>query len=135
MPFFQWGSEHDVGVPVLNEQHQRLVALVNQLYESAGAGLGDRELAEVLDELVAYAHVHFTAEEHLLAQSAYPELTAHRAEHEAFFHRVLALRADAGAGKLLVSMDLMKFLREWLKDHLLSSDKRYAPHLGSRGAK
>ena len=39
------------------------------------------------------------------------------------------LKADFEAGKVLLSVDLMNFLRDWLTSHILKSDKRYAPFM------
>jgi hemerythrin len=33
------------------------------------------------------------------------------------------------------SMEVMEFLKNWLNDHILGTDKKYGPHLASKGVK
>jgi methyl-accepting chemotaxis protein/hemerythrin len=36
------------------------------------------------------------------------------------------------AGKFTVSMDLLRFLRTWLSDHIMGTDQQYAPCLAEQ---
>ena len=60
-----WNSSLVNGVSRFDQQHQRLVALVNQLYKAMKSGQGKGAVGAVLDELVEYTATHFADEEKL----------------------------------------------------------------------
>lgn len=119
-----WKAEYSVGIPEIDEQHKQLFDCIDRL-ESARDDR-ERELAVyyVMDELKDYARVHFSVEEIIMRLFDYPGLEAHAAEHRAFAERLEKLEqneldkeAHAEAGK---------FLRQWLVNHIMITDKRYA---------
>ena len=55
----------------------------------------------------------------------YPEFSKHKKEHQDFIARVADEKKHAvSTGNL--SLDMMYFLRDWLVDHILVSDKHFA---------
>ncbi|NJD08346.1 MAG: GGDEF domain-containing protein, partial [Methylococcaceae bacterium] len=68
MESFQWSSNFVTGLADVDEQHHRLVDLINRF----GAALGEsdrivvQEMATVFDQLVDYADYHFKEEEDLM---------------------------------------------------------------------
>jgi hemerythrin len=128
----EWKSEYSVGIPEIDEQHKQLFACIDRL-ESAGDEQ-QRELAVyfVIDELKDYVRIHFTVEEIVMRLFDYPGLEAHVAEHREFAARLIAL------GKIELTHDVHsqagKFLREWLLQHIMVTDKKYAAFLLGRRA-
>lgn len=123
-----WDSALDTGIPEIDREHQQLVALVNQ---AAWAAQTHQEwlMEAVLDGLLAYAQVHFRHEEHLLELAGYPDLPAHRKEHEAFRGEIAELYADFLRGRTLPDELIPDLLKRWLKEHILGTDHRYIPHM------
>lgn len=129
MAFLQWQDSYSVKVPELDQQHQRLVGMINRLHDALRAG-GDPAVAKaVLDDLVAYTKYHFSAEERLMEQCGYPELEEHRRKHRAMEAQVMAFQEQAAGGGATVQLKLMNFLRDWLQKHILETDMRYSGHL------
>ena len=54
MPLMTWTDRMSVGVAVLDEDHRKLVAMVNELYDAMQAGQGKEKLGRVLE---AFRHV------------------------------------------------------------------------------
>ena len=129
MPLMEWNATLSVSVPSLDAQHQKLIALLNQLHDAMRAGKGAATLATVLDDLASYTRTHFTNEEILMKAHRFPGLEAHTAEHRKLVAEVQKLQADLKAGHLL-TLTVMEFLQAWLSRHILQSDKQYAPYLG-----
>lgn len=125
MPLISWQANYSVGVPAMDAQHQKLIAMVNALHEAMGAGHGNDALAQVLEALVAYTRVHFRAEEKLMADMGYPDLVRHREMHETLIAQVAGLHADLQHGKAALSVRTMHFLKDWLAVHIVGEDKRY----------
>jgi hemerythrin-like metal-binding protein len=134
MEFMTWTSDLSVGVAVLDDDHKKLIGIINQLHFGINAG-HDREVLEVvLDELVDYIRFHFSREEEMLLKAGYAAMPAHLNEHEKFIREILNMQARLKSSPVsLLDMELMEFLRDWLFSHILVSDKKYGPQLNAYG--
>jgi hemerythrin len=134
MPLMTWTEKLSVGVAVLDEDHKRLVSMVNELYDAMQAGHGKETLGRILNDLVHYTKEHFAREEKLFAQSVYPAALAHKHEHDALTQQVIEVQQKymSGAGAAL-SIDVLRFLKSWLINHIQGSDQKYRPHLNAKG--
>lgn len=128
-PIFPWRDEYSVRIPNIDAQHQQLVALINDLHAAMMKGDGSQALGRILDDLVRYAEGHFSYEEAMLQQRGYSGLDAHRAEHLALARQVNALREQFRSGRMLMTVGVMQFLKEWLANHILAKDADYAREL------
>ena len=64
----------------------------------------------------------------------YPEYEEHKKQHEELIRSVLDLAKKVDSGKAGVSFALMHFLKNWLTNHIMESDKQYTDHFLSAGA-
>jgi hemerythrin-like metal-binding protein len=135
MALIVWGPLLAVGVKEIDDQHQKLVALVNQLNDAMHAGHGKDQLRPVLSELVRYTAYHFGTEEKLMAKYKYPASEAHLGEHRKFVADVTAFKQKFEGGNAMISTEIMNFLRDWLSKHILLTDKRFAKSLIALGVK
>ena len=134
MPLMTWTEKLSVGVAVLDEDHKKLVAMLNELYEAMQAGHGKDSLGRILDGLVKYTRFHFAREERFFTQTGYPAAAPHRQEHEALTRQVLDVQRKYAAGAVTtLSLDVMHFLKNWLVNHIQGSDQKYRPHLNEKG--
>jgi hemerythrin len=134
MPLMTWTAKLSVGVGVLDEDHKRLVAMVNELYDSMQAGHGKETLGRILNDLVEYTKVHFAREEKFFAQTAYPASAAHKQEHDTLTQQVLDVQQKYSSGaSAALSIDVLRFLKSWLINHIQGSDQKYRPHLNAKG--
>lgn len=131
MAFIDWNDRFSVGSLVLDQQHKALVALINQLHAAMLKGALKEDMRKVFGELVHYTDSHFKAEEEMMRQSGYPLLAGHRTEHVEFVLKARELQGRLLTGKLTVSLDLLRFLKSWLSEHILGSDQQYAPYLSA----
>lgn len=136
MAFFEWDESLNVGVVSINDQHKKLVAMVNDLHDEMQKGQGAAALGKTLDGLVDYTKTHFAYEEKLFADTGYADAAAHKHEHAKLTVTVIAVqqRYNGGAGDSL-SGDVMDFLKSWLVNHIQGTDKKYGPHLQAKGVK
>lgn len=129
----QWSSALSVGVREIDGQHQRLVKLINDLDEAMRVGKGKEMLGRIVSELAGYARVHFSTEEKYFDQFGYPEAPEHRQEHRNFIEKVSGFKAEFDAGRLGLTIEIMSFLSDWLKGHILGKDKRYSAFFNEKG--
>jgi len=134
MPLMTWTDKLSVGVGVIDDDHKKLVGMVNELYDAMQAGHGKASLGRILDGLVQYTKFHFAREEKFFAQTGYPAAVPHKQEHDALTRQVLDVQQKyaAGAGSTL-SLDVLHFLKDWLVKHIQGSDQKYQPHLNAKG--
>ena len=128
-PIFPWRDAYSVHIPQIDGQHQQLVKLINDLHSAMLKGDGNHALGRILDQLVLYAENHFSYEETLLHERGYSALAPHRAEHQKLTAQVRGLQEQFRSGKLLMTVGVMQFLKEWLANHILTRDMQYAKEL------
>lgn len=124
-----WNSSYALGITMIDNQHQRLFALVDELHDAMKGGKGADIVGKVLAELVNYTRTHFAAEERLLTKYAYPDLAAHQLQHEQFTRKIQDFSEKARSGKLVPTVTLSAFLKEWLTGHIMQVDRQYAAYL------
>jgi hemerythrin-like metal-binding protein len=117
----------------MDEEHKRLFALINQLHEAMGAGKGKEVVGGILDELGKYAQTHFSHEEKLMTASKYPDYAKQKSAHDAFIVKVQQMQQQHKSGQLMMSMQVMSFLKDWLTNHIMGMDRNYGPYLNSKG--
>jgi hemerythrin-like metal-binding protein len=132
---FAWNDSYNTGIKEIDTQHKKLVDLLNSLYDAMGKGQANQVMGKIFDELVKYTASHFATEERLFKQHGYPEAAAHKREHDTLTAQALALQKDFAAGKTSMTLATANFLKDWLKNHILGSDKKYAPFLIAKGVK
>ena len=118
-----------VGVNIIDDQHKKLFEAVNQLYDAMHAGHGREKLGEILAFLGRYTHEHFRTEEELMRKTAYPASADGKAIHDVLLHKVQDLAAKHAAGSQLLSLEVLRFLKDWLAHHISEEDRRLAEHI------
>ena len=133
MALISWSNAYSVGVREIDEQHKKLVDILNELHEAMKAGHGKDKVEPVLARMADYAVMHFSTEEKYMMKHSYPELTSHRSEHQAFMKKVTQFVEDFRKGKATVTLELSNFLRDWLLKHIQGVDRKYGPWFNERG--
>jgi len=126
MPIMEWTTDLSVSVSEIDEQHKKLIALINKLHDAMRAGQGKQALEGTLQELAAYTVYHFQTEEKYMEQFKYPRLPSHKAEHAAFVKKVTDFQKEFAENRLGLSLELMNFLKDWVNNHIKETDKQYS---------
>ncbi len=130
MSVIAWDDSMSVGVEVLDNDHKKLIDLINRLAEAGNSTGSEQTVGEVLDELVAYTRYHFRREEAWQAAAGYPDLERHKEIHEDLTEQVEEVRDDYRKGySESLTRDVLVFLRDWLKKHILGEDKKYVAYV------
>ena len=129
----KWNDTFHVNIDHVDNQHRNLVGLVNNLAEAMANAKGKDVLAAIIDDLVSYTQEHFQAEERIMELVNYPELTMHQSEHAAFIEKVTDFQIKFDRGQLGLTIEVMNFLCDWVRNHIKKSDKKYAEFIGENG--
>ena len=77
MAAIEWDERYSVGVSELDEQHKKLFRILDKLIEIEDVEPSLQVIADVLDEMRAYASYHFETEERYMTECAYPDIKSH----------------------------------------------------------
>ncbi|MCL4486427.1 MAG: bacteriohemerythrin [Nitrospirae bacterium] len=135
MALITWSNMLSTGIDEQDAQHKKLIELINQLNDAMQAGHGTDVLGKVLSELVNYTVFHFGYEEKLMDQYGYADSPTHKAEHVKFVQTVGDFKKKFDSGNAVVSVEIMNFLRDWLTNHIMKTDKKLGQTLGTLGVK
>jgi len=124
---FPWNPHLETGVALVDEQHRKLVQLLNRLAQQHVQGASQAQIHAILGELADYARYHFETEEgiwqSLLAGD--DALTQHIQSHQRFFAHISELQQSNKPFQAVLD-DLFAYLTQWLAYHILDNDKRMA---------
>lgn len=132
---FPWSDTYSVKIGIIDAQHKNLVNIINELHQAMTTGHGKEELGTILSTLIKYTQVHFKTEERFMESHQYPEYVQHKSEHDQLTQTVLDFQGKFQRNELGVTIEVMGFLKDWLINHILGSDKKYAPFLNARGVR
>jgi len=128
-----WKDSYKVHIQGIDDDHRALLDLVAQLQEAVAHGRGRKIVARALSNLVAYVKVHFRREERLMQHHQYPDYAEHKTEHDAFARTILEFEADYQQGFSEPSEEILRYLKEWIVNHILGTDKKYESFFREKG--
>lgn len=132
--FVAWKEEYSVGIEAIDNDHRKLLKLINQFQTAVFYRTGREFEQEAFNELVDYTRTHFKREEALLEKHGYPDYEAHVAEHRKMIAQVEDVMTQYQAeGRRETLKKAVVFLREWLIDHINGTDQAYAGFLHEKG--
>jgi hemerythrin len=136
MPLVKWNEKLSVGVSIIDDEHKKLVEMLNELYDAMLSKKSEEALGKLLDGLVAYTAYHFEHEEALFAETGYAAAAEHKKEHDDLAKKALDVHKKYQEGTTAtLSTEVLNFLRKWLLTHIVGSDKKFGPHLNANGIK
>jgi hemerythrin len=133
MPLLEWSEELSCNVKEIDDQHRRLVGMINELHQAMLQGQTQAVLAGTISKLEDYAIYHFATEERYMALYHYPGAQAHIAEHGVFMLKVADFQKKYEATEFGLSIQIFKYLSAWLRDHIMVSDKAFGPFFNANG--
>jgi len=133
MAIFEWSERFSVKVKEIDEQHQQLVGMINRLHDAMVANKGRELQKEIVSEMAAYTEFHFATEEKYMRQFGYAGYFEHKKEHEQFAAEAAELKARVDRGGLVLTLEVMTVLKDWLQNHILGTDMKYSGVFNANG--
>ncbi|MES9972484.1 MAG: bacteriohemerythrin [Candidatus Thiodiazotropha sp.] len=134
--FLTWRDDWYLGIDAIDQQHLRLVELVNKtadLINAAGPGtVDDRDGMELVLQLQEETRQHFRDEEAFMRAHDYPHVTRHHRDHALLQAELKDLIREIEEGKRGFDIQTLTSLKYWLIDHVIESDLDIARYLNSR---
>ena len=131
MSAIEWNEVMSVGIVEFDAHHKRIVEIINRLDALLEKNDDKDQIGPILAELSNYCLYHFFAEEDAMTRCNYKLYTEHREEHIVFTEKIFQFLEDMQGGKEDIGRDLLAFLWDWLRNHILVTDKQYSADLRS----
>lgn len=121
----EWKEEYSLGLQEIDNQHIKLIELINRLYDAFIKRQQSDEVIKVIVELSEYIDVHFSTEEVYFKRFNYAETTEHIKEHHFFIEKVKEFQTQVKENKGRYVFNIINFLQDWLVNHVTVTDKKY----------
>lgn len=124
--YLEWQSHYSVGVTELDEQHVKLVEMINELSWAVNSPTRDPNFVKkLIVDLTQFATKYFVQEEKMMKEISFPAIEKHILEHREFIKKIKELHEDFK--KSVVSLrPLLTFMNSWFVKHCLEKDKDFA---------
>lgn len=133
MALIEWTDDFSVNVEEIDLQHKELIVLINKLHEAMLSGEGSKVISSILDSLAKYALYHFKIEEDYFDKYNFEGGNEHKASHAAFVEKIDLFMKDFKNGEVMLTIDVLDFLSDWLQDHILGEDMEYSDFFVDKG--
>jgi hemerythrin-like metal-binding protein len=133
MAYLEWSEQFSVNVAEIDEQHKIMIGMINTLSQAMQEGKGRELQKQIIGQMVAYATTHFALEEGQMLRLGFPGYLKHKEEHDNFMAKALELQARYNEAGFVLTLEVLRFLNDWLKEHVLGTDKEYTQHFNAHG--
>lgn len=131
--FVVWKDEYSVGIESLDNDHKKLLGLINNLQTAVHYQTGEDFEKEALDEVVAYTKYHFDREEKMLLEAGYEDFEAHKKTHTNMIAKIDEFLLEYEKHGHVALENVAQYLKDWLIGHINGTDQEYSSLLKAKG--
>lgn len=123
----EWKKEFSVGVVEVDEQHKKLLNMINLLYSSIQKKKPHVIINSIIQDMMEYTIYHFDTEEKVLKENGL-DPSKQKKEHTKYIDNVGNIFQSYLQRDKEIYTKTIRFLWSWWKDHILETDKKsFAP--------
>ena len=134
MALLSWSTQYSIGNDLIDTEHEELFRLVNAFHDNWQEKRSQQSIAALLNQLIAYAEMHFQHEEIIMRDAEFPKLAEHQRIHEAMVETIFNLRQSFEEHHDHLEMNTMRFIKAWLVEHIIQNDYLFRDYLARRKA-
>ncbi len=127
-----WNDSYSVGNTEMDEQHKKLIAIINKLFKSFKEGNAQEILQDILQEMINYANFHLNSEEKLMFKNNYPQKEEHEKLHQSFRDKTNELKNLLNSDSKDAHYKMIDYLKTWWTNHILVEDMKYSDFLENK---
>ena len=133
MTSLEWRPELLLNVAEIDSQHREMVNCASRLHAAISEGQAQEQIRPMLSALIELTEMHFTSEEAMMLSHGFDGHAAHRSEHQRLLKQIYLVDKDISSGRIHLCQTLELFVQVWIEQHILSSDRKFAEFLKSKG--
>ena len=126
-------QSYDVKVNQFNNDHIRIFDYINEVHKQVKENVDISVIVQTLKNLGTFTTEHFAREEEKFVSTNYPTYSAHKQIHENLLGQVRDTITSIENGEDVDLIEVLVFLKKWLVDHIMGTDKKYGDHFNERG--
>lgn len=126
---FEWCDAYCINLENVDILQKQLLGLMQQLEEMRQKESDNKDIVDALNGMTELARHFFRTEEKILTRFSYPEYQSHRREHRDFIKKLIMFRRWFTEDSAELTDEIFLFFDLWIKKHIMSSDRRYAPFI------
>ena len=128
--FVVWEDRFSVDIPIIDNQHKRLITMTNDLHKACLLSDSvEEQFRKTVRDAVYYVKYHFTTEEEIMVKTAYPGYLDHKRIHTEFAQEVLKNALYFDERKKYAPHQFVRFLRNWVLSHVALVDSCMGEYL------
>ncbi len=131
----EWADKYSVNVSIIDAEHKSFIDIVNKVTVTKQHNYKQKEVEDLLGELVKFAKTHFRTEETYMSTFQYPDYLLHYNEHLNFSLHMIIYNNQVINGEYKILDELHKYLQEWIVYHIQITDKKYTKCFNRNGLK
>ncbi len=135
IPFMDWNETYSVKIGSLDDQHKKIINMINDLYDLIERGKDRKKLDEILVRLSVYTIKHFIFEESLFKKHGYKYQKEHKKEHDDLAERVTEFHKRHTIQKKEIQKNLLEFFKDQIVNHIMSFDQKYIDFMSNHEVK
>jgi len=121
----QWDDKYSVGISIIDEEHKKLIDIINLAIVSKEQNYNSENTKEVLNEMVECKYKQFTIEDTGMLKFNFPEYQLHRNELLNFMDSTIESYKDLAMDDYCLINETLEFLKKWFVNHIQETDKKY----------
>ncbi|MBL4780734.1 MAG: bacteriohemerythrin [Porticoccaceae bacterium] len=130
---FRFDPQWSVLVDDMDAEHCKIFAHCNDIHNKVANGAKQEQTLVILKDLATFTTHHFAEEEKLMQRHAYPKLASQQSAHAALLNKVASIINSIEVGEHVNMIEVIVFLTDWLKGHILAEDLQYGEYFQERG--
>ena len=125
----EWNPAFSVDVEEIDTYQKKMFELFNELITLKQKKADTKAVTNLISEINDYGKLFFSTEEKILKRKKYPDFEAHSKSHRQFVRSAISLRREIAEDINNLTMEVILELRDWLVEHIQTSDSLYVPFL------
>jgi hemerythrin len=125
----EWDPKYSVDIEEIDACQKKMFDLFNRLIDIKREEIETKVCINMISEISEHSKLYFSTEERYMKRKGYPDFGAHSKAHRQFIKRFISLRREISEDIANLTDDVIKELRNWMIDHLLTFDSLYIPFL------
>lgn len=126
-------EEFLTGVEKMDQQHKRLFELLEKVECLLKNGQREKAMELLKEETLNYLNTHLGEEEEFMRSINYPELDNHKKIHDLFKKEMIQLVERIHRENDKAFREALAYLRGWLCNHILKTDRKYGIYAKEKG--
>ena len=130
----KWTNELSIGNINIDNDHEKLIEVHNDLYDLIELKNSHKEFSEILSNMTDYVLIHFKKEEVYMEEFEYPKLKEHKQYHSNYIYKVAMYNIDLLGTNPPEPKEIIEFIEKWWVNHIMKIDRDYENYKKETGS-